>query len=114
MNTAIRNSELAKKIAEDIRKQYKTGKLNDKKIKAFLKEYYEGDPSTECPKGCKSDCMLECYIEIHQSLINDDGEKVDFKEPYIRDGEYYCCGKPMDTLENGNIYCSVCGGEYEK
>lgn len=76
-----------------------------------MKNYYEGDPTIDCPTGCKGNCPLECYIEIHQALVNDKGERTDWKTPYVRDGRKHCCGKLMDKLSNGNYYCSVCGTE---
>lgn len=67
----------------------------------------------ECPVGCKSDCQLDCYIEIHQALVDDEGNVSEFKTPYVRDGQDHCCGLPMQTLDNHNVYCTVCGEEYE-
>jgi hypothetical protein len=107
----IRNSPLAKKIDADIRKEYESGKLKDKKLKDFMKNYYDGDPSTDCPNGCKGNCLLDCYIDIHQSLIGDDGKQRKFQTDYIRDGERFCCGKQLVNLKD-NLYCTVCGTEY--
>ena len=50
--------------------------------------------------------MLECYIDIHKALVDDDGDLNEFEEPYIRDGEYFCCGREIKELENGDLYCS--------
>lgn len=47
-------------------------------------------------------------------MLDDEGNVSEFKIPYIRDKQDYCCGKPMEKLDNGNIYCTVCGGEYEE
>lgn len=114
MNTEIRNSELAQQVGNQIKSKYESGKLKDKHIKDFLKKYYDGDPTNTCPVGCKADCQLECYIEIHQSLIDDKGNLNEFEVPYTRDKQNYCCGKEMETLQNGNIYCTVCGNEYNE
>ena len=99
-------------IKKDIVARYQSGKLKDSHIKKFLKNYYDGNPVNECPTGCNSTCMLDCYIEIHQALVSDYGEKLNFKEPYIRDGERFCCGMELQKLTNGNRYCEVCGAEY--
>lgn len=111
MNQEIRTSPLAMQIESGIRKQYETGKLKDKHIKDFMKKYYDGDPSSDCPKGCKGSCLLDCYIDIQKALINDRNELIDFNIKYIRDGLPYCCGKQLEDLNN-NLYCTACGNEY--
>ena len=109
------NPQRAEKEAEveaDIRSKYEKGKLKDSAIKKFLDKYNEGDPECAGCKGCSKEEMLECYIDIHKALVDDDGDLNEFEEPYIRDGEYYCCGREIKELD-GNLYCSVCGTEYE-
>lgn len=110
------NPQRAKKEAEveaDIRDKYEKGKLKDNEIKKFLDKYNEGDPECAGCKGCSEEDMLECYIDIHKALVDDDGDLNEFEEPYVRDGEYFCCGRELKELENGNLYCQVCGTEYE-
>lgn len=111
------NPQSAKKEAEveaDIRDKYEKGKLKDNEIKKFLDKYNEGDPECAGCKGCSKEDMLECYIDIHKALVDDDGYLNEFEEPYVRDGEYFCCGRELKELENGNLYCQVCGNEYEE
>ena len=110
----IKREEKEKEVEENIREQYRKKKLKDSKIKKFLDNYNEGDPECKGCKGCTKEDMLECYIDIHKALVDDDGEVNDMEEPYIRDNEYHCCGKELEDLENGNYYCSVCGQEYEE
>ena len=111
------NPERTKKEAEIeayIRSKYEKGKLKDSEIKKFLDKYNEGDPECAGCKGCSKEDMLECYIDIHKALVDDDGDLNEFEEPYIRDGEYFCCGRVIKELENGNLYCQVCGTEYQE
>ena len=111
------NPEVTKKEAEieaDIRDKYEKGKLKDSAIKKFLDKYNEGDPECAGCKGCSKEDMLECYIDIHKALVDDDGDVNEFEEPYVRHGEYFCCGRELKELENGNLYCSVCGTEYQE
>ena len=111
------NPERTKKeaeIEEDIRDKYENKKLKDNAIKKFLDKYNEGDPECAGCKGCSKEDMLECYIDIHKALVDDDGDLNEFEEPYIRDGEYFCCGGELKELENGNLYCQVCGTEYQE
>lgn len=109
------NSKVLKKEAEieaDIRDKYEKGKLKDTTIKKFLDKYNEGDPECAGCNGCSKEDMLDCYIDIHKALVDDDGDVNEFEEPYVRHGEYFCCGKEIKELDNGNLYCSVCGQEY--
>ena len=109
------NPQRAEKEAEveaDIRSKYEKGKLKDTTIKKFLDKYNEGDPECAGCNGCSKEDMLDCYVDIHKALVDDDGDLNEFEEPYIRDGEYFCCGREIKELENGNLYCSVCGQEY--
>lgn len=111
------NSKVLKKEAEieaDIRDKYKKGKLKDTTIKKFLDKYNEGDPECAGCNGCSKEDMLDCYIDIHKALVDDDGDVNEFEEPYVRHGEYFCCGREIIELVNGNLYCSVCGQEYEE
>ena len=111
------NPQRAKKEAEveaDIRDKYEKGKLKDNEIKKFLDKYNEGDPECAGCKGCSKEDMLDCYIDIHKALVDDDGDLNEFEEPYVRDGEYFCCGREIKELENGNLYCQVCGTEYQE
>ncbi len=111
------NPQRAEKEAEveaDIRDKYEKGKLKDNEIKKFLDNYNEGDPECAGCKGCSKEDMLNCYIDIHKALVDDDGDLNEFEEPYIRDGEYFCCGREIKELENGDLYCQVCGTEYQE
>ena len=111
------NPEVTKKEAEieaDIRDKYEKGKLKDNAIKKFLDKYNEGDPECAGCKGCSKEDMLECYIDIHKALVDDDGDLNEFEEPYIRDGEYFCCGREIKEIENGDLYCQICGTEYQE
>lgn len=108
-----KREEKEKEVEENIREQYRKKKLKDSTIQKFLDNYNEGDPECKGCKGCTKEDMLDCYIDIHKALVDDDGEVNDMEEPYIRDNEYHCCGKELEELENGNYYCSVCGQEYE-
>lgn len=111
-NEKIRHSKLAQDIAEDIRQKHSSGKLKDAHMKKFLKSYYDGNPYNDCPARCKGDCLLDCYIEIHQSLIDDEGKLQEFKTPYQRDTLGHCCGSLLRDLPNKNYYCEVCASEY--
>jgi len=104
--------EAEDEVEKDIRAKYKKKKLKDSQIKKFLSKYYDGDPDcTDC-KGCSKEEMLDCYIKIQRSLVDDDCEKHELSDYYERGEVSHCCGKVLDELENGNLCCPVCGEEY--
>lgn len=96
-------------IEEEIRAQYKAKKLKYATIKKFLEKYNEGNPKYTAPT---KDEALEQYIEAKVGLVDDEGEVHDMEECYIRDGEYFCCGRQLEELE-GEPYCPICGTQYE-
>jgi len=103
-----------KEVAAKVRKDIESGKLKLSAIKEFMTNYYEGDPDcADCPKKCGKDTLVDCYVEIMKAMVDDEGEVNEFETPYVRDGENYCCGKPLEELDNGNLLCTVCGSEYE-
>lgn len=102
------------KVEKQIRKRITDGKLKQSEIKAFLKDYYDGDAKcSDCSK-CSKNEQIDCYINIQKALVDDDAAVHTMEEPYVRDGENYCCGKPLEELDNKNLYCEVCGTEFEQ
>lgn len=99
-------------LKKEITAEYKGKKLTDKEIKQFCSDFYldhEGYDSS-LPK----DEQLDMYIQAQQRLIDDEGEQHDFQEPYELNGQNACCGHYLKELEDsGNLYCEVCGTEYE-
>jgi hypothetical protein len=111
VNMEIRNSKEAKAIEEGIRKSFLNNKLKLVHVKKFLERYYDGDPDCgDCGKKCKE--PLDCYIDIHKSMISDSGIIADFKTLYVRDNQKHCCGRQTAKLPNGKQFCTVCGNEY--
>ena len=104
--------EAEAEVEEDIRKQFTAGKLKQSQIKSFLKDYYDGDAEcSDCGK-CSKDEQLTCYINIHKALVDDDGEKHDMEDAYVREGEDFCCGKPLQNIDGKDLCCAVCGSVY--
>lgn len=111
-NVSVDNTEAEAEIEKEIRGKIQKGKLKLPAIKSFLKSYYNGDPDCSDCSGCKEAEIVDCYIEIHKSLVDDDGNSSPMQEPYVRGGEDYCCGKPIKVID-GKLFCEVCGSEYE-
>lgn len=101
------------KIELELKTSIEKKKLSSKKVKDFIKRYYDGDPTMTCPVGCKATCQEECYIEIHKALVSDEGKQQAFQTLYNRFGEKHCCGKLTQKLERGTNYCTVCGKEHK-
>lgn len=101
-------------VEKKLNKQFKEGKLKIAQIKKFLKKYYDGnDDCSDCSK-CSKEEQLKCYIDIHKNLVDDDAVCNNFEEPYVRNEQNYCCGVPLDEMDKGTLYCTICGTEYEE
>lgn len=96
-------------IEEEILEAYEDGSLTDKTIAKFLDEYFNGKF-----KPLNKKRALNKYIEIQCELVDLDGDRVPMKEAYYVDEEtIMCCGSDIKELDNGNLFCEVCGTEYE-
>lgn len=58
--------------------------------------------------------LVDIYMECAENYIDDEGEMHDNEEPYMINGEPFCCGSPLNYNEKEKVYvCEHCGGEYE-
>lgn len=106
-------SKMEATVEKEIKENYESKKLKDTVIKKFLKEYYEGDPDCkDCSVGCTKEEALQCYIDLKKNFVDDEGDVHAESEPYYRDNEVFCCGHECSKLDNGNLYCEICGEEY--
>lgn len=105
----VEYTEAELSVIEEIDRQLEEGELTIRKIKKFLEKYMDKNIIAE-----KSDYELErIYKDIHVALVDDDDVIHEFEEPYVRHGEYHCCGEPIKRLSDGLYVCEVCGSEYE-
>lgn len=109
----VKHPDVEASVESDTRKLYKSSKLKDATIKKFLNNYYEGDPDCKDCKGCNKEEALECYIAIQKRMVDDEGNVTKFEEYYDRNEVGFCCGKELGELENGNLYCEICGTEFQ-
>lgn len=75
-------------------------------MKDTLRRFYAHANSVTCPSRCK--CVEECYRKIMYNLVSDGLEIVPFSQYYVRGGALYCCGKPIQQIDEIHI-CTVCG-----
>jgi hypothetical protein len=99
--------ELEKELKADYKKKGITDKEIAETCEAFYLEHEGYD--AKLPKDEK----LKMYIEATQRMIDDEGEQHEFQEPYEMNGQSACCGHYLKELENGNLYCEICGQEFE-
>lgn len=97
-------------VAKEVKRMIKEGEISIKEINEQLEEYFtpEEGYSAKLPKNEK----IEMFIEMQQSLVDDEGEQREPSDPYELNGELACCGKHLSELDNGNVYCAICGEEY--
>jgi hypothetical protein len=94
-------------IEDKIRAQYKAKKLKDATIKKFLEAYNDGEEV-----DLDKEEALDKYVEIKVAMVDDDAEVHEGEDCYIRNGEYFCCGKQLEEVD-GAPYCTVCGTTYD-
>lgn len=96
-------------VQQEIEEAYESGDLTDKEIAKFLEEYFNGRF-----KPINKKRAFNKYLEIQCDLVDADGERMPMKEAYyVNEDEIFCCGADINQLDNGNLYCEVCGTEYE-
>lgn len=96
-------------IEEEILEAYEDGSLTDKEIANFLEDYFNGKF-----KPINKKRALYKYIEIQCDLVDADGDRMPMGEPYyVSDEDVFCCGSKIKELDYGNLFCEVCGTEYE-
>lgn len=57
--------------------------------------------------------LLAKYCELQATLIDDEGDLHEEKEPYVLNGEYHCCGEALQKDEDGDLVCPICGTCYD-
>lgn len=88
--------------------------ITDKDVKEFLEEYY-ADNKSELKKieAMDSEDLATKYCWIQANLIDDEGQEVDFNEPYLVGETPYCCGVPMKKINENTFVCEIDGEEVE-
>ena len=105
----------AKAVEEWVAEQkqaFDDDELDVKEMKDFLKENF----GVTFDKKAKPQEVLDAYIEHGVNFIDDEGNIVE-EGVYSVNGEYYCCGTPLEIKKNKkgelSAICAVCGGKYE-
>lgn len=105
----------AKAVEEWVAEQkqaFDDDELDVKEMKDFLKENF----GVTFDKKAKPQDVLDSYIEHGVNFIDDEGNIVE-EGVYSVNGEYYCCGTPLEIKKNKkgelSAICAVCGGKYE-
>lgn len=101
------------KVEKDVRARITSGKLKMPKIKETLKLYYDGDAECSDCSGCSKEDQIACYVKIQQNFVDDDGAVHSAEEPYVRDGENWCCGRQLSEMDQDGFYCEICSAEYK-
>lgn len=76
-------------------------------------EAFKGEPDKTLAKKSEK-ALVDMYMECAENFIDDEGDMHDSEEPYMINGEPFCCGSPLNYNEKEKVYvCEHCGGEYE-
>jgi hypothetical protein len=114
IEVSAERAEAEAKIEKDIRAKIKKGSLTVKKIKAELKNYYNGNEDCKGCKSCSEEEIVDCYIQLQKSFVDDEGDVHDTSEAYERNGVGFCCGTEMvESPSKKDTYCcEICSEEY--
>ena len=98
----------------DLMEHIDNGEIEMSEVKEFLEEYY-ADNKSELKKieAMTEEDLANKYCWIQANLIDDEGQEVDFEEPYMVGDKPYCCGIPMKQLNETTYVCEIDGEEVE-
>lgn len=98
----------------DLMEHIDNGEIEMSEVKEFLEEYY-ADNKSELKKieAMTEEDLANKYCWIQANLIDDEGQEVDFEEPYMVGDKPYCCGIPMKKLNETTYVCEIDGEEVE-
>lgn len=98
----------------DLMEHIENGEIEMSEVKEFLEEYY-ADNKSELKKieAMTEEDLANKYCWIQANLIDDEGQEVDFEEPYMVGDKPYCCGIPMKKLNETTYVCEIDGEEVE-
>ena len=98
----------------DLMEHLENGEIEMSEVKEFLEEYY-ADNKSELKKieAMTEEDLANKYCWIQANLIDDEGQEVDFEEPYMVGDKPYCCGIPMKQLNETTYVCEIDGEEVE-
>lgn len=94
------------KECEEIESSIEKEEISHKEILKFLKDFYNGKYTSQ---GFDGD--VDEYIAIQCDLIDDEGVKHNFEDPYYIGDDVYCCAQHLKEL-NEDLYCEICGTTY--
>jgi hypothetical protein len=111
-NMTTKRKKACEEYEDSITNGFKNGELSVQELKDFCTEFY-GEENAEVIDDLEDEELLEYYIDAVKRMINDDGELIE-DGAYEVNGEYFCCGRPLQYAEDTNKYiCEICGEEYE-
>lgn len=98
----------------DLMEHIENGEIEMSEVTEFLEEYY-ADNKSELKKieAMTEEDLANKYCWIQANLIDDEGQEVDFEEPYMVGDKPYCCGIPMKKLNETTYVCEIDGEEVE-
>ena len=104
--------EACEQYAESIQNDFDNGEITIADIREFCLEFY-GDSNVDAIYEAKDGELLDLYIDAVKRMIDDEGDLVE-EGAYEVNGEYFCCGRPLQYAEETNKYiCEMCGEEYD-
>lgn len=97
-------------LCDETEEAFEKGEISRDDIIGFINAYND---SNEKFKGVSDEDLLEKYLILSATLVDDEGNVVE-EGAYIINDEPYCCGHPLHYDEDSEKFvCEYCGSEYE-
>lgn len=97
-------------LCDETEEAFEKGEISRDDIIGFINAYND---SNEKFKGVSDEDLLEKYLILSATLVDDEGNVVE-EGAYTINDEPYCCGHPLHYDEYSEKFvCEYCGSEYE-
>lgn len=114
----IEGSEERIKVVEEnfeaFQESVESGETTMDEIDEFFEDFYAKNKSQlKKFKAMDDEEKATQYCWIQANLVDDDGDEVEFNQPYMVGDKPYCCGIPMKKISATNFVCEIDGEEVE-
>lgn len=99
-------------MSAEVRKQFQDGEISKEELVDWYAECYP-DVGSKGAAKLPVESILSAYIAMNSMFIDDDGESHEEGEPYVINGENYCCGELLKAVDSTTFKCECCGETYE-
>lgn len=97
-------------LTDSIEAEFEEGSISRKDLITYINKRMGTKNRMKTTKDAE---LLAKYCELQATLIDDEGDLHEEKEPYVLNGEYHCCGEALQKDEDDDLVCPICGTCYD-